>query len=121
MAHTVLLLRIVTIKHTIRYWIWQLQVSQIDSINLVITSIETLRVYLSVQLIVKHLMISSLRLWHSIGILLIHHNYWHRLQSFGTHFSGNIGKVSWHECLVALQDMSKSFSVKFVHWLELFL
>ena len=53
-------------------------------------------------------MISSLRLWHSIGIILIHHNNWHKLQSFGTHFSGNTGKVSWHESLVAVQDMSST-------------
>ena len=26
MAHTVLLLRIIIVKHTMRYWIWQLQV-----------------------------------------------------------------------------------------------
>ena len=88
MAHTVLLLRIIIVKHTMNNWIWQLQVFRIDSISLVITSIATLKVYLSVQLIVKHLMISLLRLWHSMGMILIHHNYRHSCRILGHFFQG---------------------------------
>ena len=34
-----------------------------------------LKIYLSVQLIIKHIMISLLMSWHSMGMILIHHNY----------------------------------------------
>lgn len=83
--------------------------------RLVMSSIATLKVYWSVQLIVNHLMISLTKLCLSMRMILIHYNYLHSCRISG-HFSGNAKKMSLHNCLVALQNFSaqKEFSV---YWL----